>query len=68
MTRYEKRVLRLRNHVLSHGEKEELAEELHEANLFEKSVEELKEIAKEKGLEGYSRLKKDELIQLLEGE
>lgn len=32
------------------------------------TVKELKDIAKKKELEGYSDLKKDELIELLEGE
>lgn len=32
------------------------------------SVDQLKDMAKRKGLEGYSRLKKDELIRLLEGD
>lgn len=37
-------------------------------SLEELTVKELKEIAKDKGLEGYSDLKKDELIELLEKE
>lgn len=39
-----------------------------EPTLNDYTVKELKEIAQEKGLEGYSDLKKDELIQLLEQE
>lgn len=37
-------------------------------NLNEFTVKELKELAKDKGLTGYSNLKKDELIKLLGGE
>ena len=36
--------------------------------LEQKGVRELKEIAKEKGLEGYSNLNKEELIKLLKGD
>ena len=37
-----------------------------ENNINQLTVEKLKELAKEKGLEGYSKLSKDELIKLLE--
>lgn len=69
MDRYQKRVLRLRQHVLSHNKKEEKESTDEEKSLEDLKVEELKELAKEKGIEGYSKLKKDELIDLLvEGE
>lgn len=79
MDRYQKRVLKLREHVLS---KEAIAKEInfiqdtneaHELAIKEdyiiylnsKKVGELKDMAKEKGLEGYSNMKKEELIKLL---
>lgn len=37
-----------------------------EGEFAQLTVEKLKELAKEKGLEGYSKLSKDELIKLLE--
>lgn len=37
-----------------------------EGDFTQLTVEKLKELAKEKGLEGYSKLSKDELIKLLE--
>lgn len=37
-------------------------------NFDDMKVEELKEIAKEKGVEGYSKMKKEELISALVGE
>lgn len=76
MDRHEKRILRLRNHVLNHKYKyfiEDIAEAFDLAikentiYLSDKTVDELKDIAKEKGLEGYSKLKKEELIELLTG-
>lgn len=39
-----------------------------ETDLNSHTVPELKEMAKERGLEGYSDLKKAELVELLEGE
>lgn len=37
-------------------------------NLSSKKVEELKEMAKEKEIEGYSKMKKEELVKVLAGE
>jgi large subunit ribosomal protein L21 len=42
-----------------------IAKEKESINLEELTVKELKELAKEKGLEGYTELKKAELIDLL---
>lgn len=63
MDRYEKRVLKLREHVLSHNNQEE--GNRVPKTLDDLTVDELKELAKEKELEGYSKLKRDELIALL---
>ncbi|SHI90192.1 Rho termination factor, N-terminal domain [Clostridium amylolyticum] len=38
-----------------------------EQRIEELTVKELKELAKDKGIEGYSDMKKDELIKVLEG-
>lgn len=58
MTGFERRVKRLREHVLELSLKENL-------NLEEKTVKELRGLAKEKEIEGYSDMKKDELIKAL---
>lgn len=83
---FERRVKRLREHVLSHNkqDKQEIVfdnpldftyksiasdGEGKVINLSDLKVEDLKELAKEKGIEGYSKMKKEELIDLLtEGE
>lgn len=60
MTGFERRVKRLREHVLELSQKENL-------NLEEKTVKELREMAKEKGIVGYSDMNKTELTEALEG-
>lgn len=50
--------------IRRHKEKEKV--EVKE-DLSSKTVTELKDKAKEKGLEGYSNMKKEELIELIEG-
>jgi len=42
--------------------------EVDETGLGELNVEQLKDLARQMGLEGYSRLKRDELIELIEGQ
>lgn len=56
-----------KKNVTASPKKEEKKAEANEANsdFSEHTVAELKEMAKEKGLEGYSALKKAELIELL---
>lgn len=86
MDSYQRRVLKLREHVLSQqvsmvddldieknfiyniNEAYELAikEDIFKT-LESKKIEELKELAKEKGIEGFSKLKKEELIAVLAG-
>ena len=46
---------------------EEEREQEEAANLQELKVEELKALAEEKGIEGFEKLKKSELIEALEG-
>jgi len=62
MDRYQKRVLKLREHVLKHTKQESASD----GKLIEEmNVDELKEVARERGLEGYSKMKKEELISAL---
>ncbi|WMM24053.1 Rho termination factor N-terminal domain-containing protein [Tissierella sp. MB52-C2] len=69
MDRYQRRVQKLREHVLGHNKENEEDIKKEEKTIEEMTVDELKELAKEKGLEGYSKLKRDELVDLLiEGE
>ena len=46
-------------------EKEQTQEEEKEQNLEQKTVTELREIAQSKGITGYTRMKKEELINAL---
>ena len=62
MDRYQRRVLKLREHVLKHT-KQDLA--IESKLIEEMNVDELKEVARERGLEGYSKMKKEELISAL---
>lgn len=74
-TAFDRRVLKLRNHVLSQQattKEENFIQDFDEAfdlaikeDLNSKKVSELKDMAKEKGLEGYSNMKKEELIELI---
>lgn len=64
MDSYQRRVQKLRDHVLSHNKQEN--ESTGEERLLEDlKVEELKDLAKEKGIKGYSNLKREELIDML---
>lgn len=74
MDRSQRRILRLRKHVLDNMNKD-FIQDINEAydlaileDLPNMTVERLKDVAKELGLEGYSKLKKEELIELIEGE
>ena len=76
MTRFEKRVAKMRKEYLAKVAERDrlLAEEqakleaekkIASESLSDLTVDELKALAKEKGLTGYSDLKKDELIEEL---
>jgi len=87
MDRYQRRVLKLREHVLSQQVSRDTKEELYNEELIQdidvahglaikedfircledKTVTELKAMAKERELKGYKNMKKEELIKLLEG-
>lgn len=63
MKAFDRRVARLRSHVQGHAklnEKEDIKTEI--GNL---TVKELKEVAKEKNIEGYSNMKREELLEIL---
>lgn len=74
MDRYQRRVQRLRKHVLENNEKlneTETIEFLSNAENLEfedLTVPELKKIVKEKGIAGYSDMTKPELLEILEGD
>lgn len=73
LTAFERRVKRLRAHVLSNNE--EVIGIAHKSivlddggevvNLSGLKLTELKELAKQRGIKGYSKMKEDELIELL---
>ncbi|MBU5311907.1 Rho termination factor N-terminal domain-containing protein [Tissierella carlieri] len=63
-TAFERRAKRLREHVLNHS-KQENESTGEERPLEDLKVEELKELAKEKGIKGSSNLKREELIEVL---
>lgn len=66
-TAFERRVKRLREHVLNQNKQEK--ESIGEVKALEElKVEELKDLAKEKGIKGYSTMKREELIEVLKEE
>lgn len=76
--RYQRRVLKLRNHVLNQeaiAKEKNFIEDFEEAfdlaireNIEKMKVEELKELAKARDIKDYSKMKKEELIAALAGE
>lgn len=65
-TAFERRVARLRAHVLAQELKKEAAK-AKRIDLESLTVKELRELAQENGIEGYASMKKAELIAALEG-
>ncbi len=58
----------LRRYHEKRNKKREIQEVKKEINLEDCTVKELREMAKEKNIEGYSKMKKEELINALRGD